>query len=83
MEWGMAHLCHYEPIQVVLVLAIDEMEMDLYDAYPRHNHDKHHYFTRQGVGHAPFGASRAIASSGCSNDQTAHVKFFPSHQCEQ
>jgi len=66
MEWGMVHLCHYELIQLVLALAIiDQMEMDHYGSYQRHNHEKHYYCMRQGVGHA---------SINSSNDQIARAK---------
>jgi hypothetical protein len=69
MEWGMAQLCHCEPIQVVFVLTMnDRMERDICDTYPKHNHDIHCYNIRQEVGHAPFGASRAIGSTSSSND---------------
>jgi hypothetical protein len=51
------------------------MEMDLCESYPRHNHDKHHYCTRQGASHAPFISLRATTSSGSSTDQTIGVNL--------
>jgi len=52
-----------------------QIEMDLYDACARHNHETHHYCTRQGACHTPYGALRAIPSSSSSDDQTTHAKF--------
>jgi hypothetical protein len=50
-EWRMDHIC-VNPFKVILVLnMIDHMEMDICDAYRRHNHEKHHYCTREGERH--------------------------------
>ena len=43
-QWEIPHLCHREPILMMLMLTmIDHMEMDLCDAFPWHKHDPHHY----------------------------------------